>query len=540
MPNPSLPPRVPARKAGAQFNPWRGACGFYPPDINARQRDLGDGPKRLCERLVRWAGKNGTCWYAFDTMAAVLGKCVRQVKSDMAALETYGLINHQRPGKRITNRYAFLWHPLFDGGDVQSAAPPELRPQEGGDVQPNAHHDEEEEVQLPASDEQQTAPGDVQPAARELCHGNFVQRIASSSPQSQPGAVLTADPSDEDPFSKKAPKSPVRECLMEFVRASGIEMPVGQMPVNEIAEGLASIGATMADLVNLLKEYAGRWKDAPASWRHVLVSFQHWAADPKTHEAIRTRLVRQAIEQQLLQEKLERQRAMSTPVSYRDALAKLGGVRIPWPLEARLERTGALISPNELAGQREAWRRCRDCRDTGALGNAIDKDLRFCSCSAGEEACYRDGASWPEQEVARVHADARSLLVATCYSLEMSFTGDAIAAAEVTDDGSLLAIIPMAWHAQIRSIREGELRQVLGRIGWERSVQIGPTTKELPGVAAESPQAPAEPVPGRVEPGVVDSANCWRCGGKVILFDDGTSRDCRCLRKRGGGVDCPS
>jgi hypothetical protein len=83
-------------QAGEQFNPWRGACGFYPPDIIARQRDLGDGPEALYERLVRWSCQKGTCWYGFDTMASALGKCARQVKSDMATLEAYGLITHQQ------------------------------------------------------------------------------------------------------------------------------------------------------------------------------------------------------------------------------------------------------------------------------------------------------------------------------------------------------------------------------------------------------------------------------------------------------------
>jgi hypothetical protein len=156
LPNPSLPPRVPQRKTGEQFNPWRGVCGFYPPDIVARQRDLGSGPKRLYERLVRWAGHKGTCWYSFDTMAAALGKCVRQVKSDIATLEAYGLIAHQRRGRRLANLYTFLWHPLFDGGEVQFSAPPDPCLQEGGDVQPNAHHRAGKEVQLPPSDMQPT------------------------------------------------------------------------------------------------------------------------------------------------------------------------------------------------------------------------------------------------------------------------------------------------------------------------------------------------------------------------------------------------
>ena len=41
------------------FNPWRGACGFYAPDVVRRllRRGLSDGRKRLYAHLVRSAGR---------------------------------------------------------------------------------------------------------------------------------------------------------------------------------------------------------------------------------------------------------------------------------------------------------------------------------------------------------------------------------------------------------------------------------------------------------------------------------------------------
>ena len=44
------------RIAGEPVNPWRKVCGFYPPDVVTRQRNLTEGQKRLYERAVRWAG----------------------------------------------------------------------------------------------------------------------------------------------------------------------------------------------------------------------------------------------------------------------------------------------------------------------------------------------------------------------------------------------------------------------------------------------------------------------------------------------------
>jgi hypothetical protein len=51
-------------------------------------------------------------------MADALCKSVRQIKTDMAALERHGLIRHTRR-RRNSNIYSFLWHPIFE---VQSAA----------------------------------------------------------------------------------------------------------------------------------------------------------------------------------------------------------------------------------------------------------------------------------------------------------------------------------------------------------------------------------------------------------------------------------
>jgi DNA-binding Lrp family transcriptional regulator len=98
---------------GEPFDPHHDVCGFYPPDVVGRQRDLTDGQKRLYERAVRWAGQNGIFWYGFEKIAAELGKSLRQVKDDMAALEAKGLIRHTRR-RRNSNVYSFLWHAMFE------------------------------------------------------------------------------------------------------------------------------------------------------------------------------------------------------------------------------------------------------------------------------------------------------------------------------------------------------------------------------------------------------------------------------------------
>ena len=139
MTNPSLRPRVPPRKTGEPFDPWHGSCGFHPPDIVSRDRNLNDGPKRLYERLVRWAGHNRECWYSFDRMAVELGKCVRQVKSDMAALER--LRPHAARSLRQETREPLPVPvgPIFEGGDLHPRGSHQSPPDSGGEGHSTAH-----------------------------------------------------------------------------------------------------------------------------------------------------------------------------------------------------------------------------------------------------------------------------------------------------------------------------------------------------------------------------------------------------------------
>lgn len=101
-------------KPGEPFNPWRGSCGFYAPDVVGRQRDLTDGQKRLYERLVRYAGRDGECFPSQTTLAADLGKSERQTRRDLDQLETRGLIRKRHRSRGRNSSYEFLWHSAFE------------------------------------------------------------------------------------------------------------------------------------------------------------------------------------------------------------------------------------------------------------------------------------------------------------------------------------------------------------------------------------------------------------------------------------------
>jgi hypothetical protein len=99
---------------GEPFDPCHEACGFWPEDIVDRQRGLADGPKRAYRRLKRFAGVNGSCFPSQKTLAGELGKGERQVRRDLDALESAGLIASVSRDGRRSNTYIFLWHPMFE------------------------------------------------------------------------------------------------------------------------------------------------------------------------------------------------------------------------------------------------------------------------------------------------------------------------------------------------------------------------------------------------------------------------------------------
>jgi len=489
------------RISGEPFDPSHKVCGFYPPDVVGRQRDLTDGQKRLYERAVRWAGRNGCFWYAFETMADALGKSLRQVKADMLALHTYRLLSHVRRGGRRSNRYVFLWHPIFE---VQSTALQD----DGTEVQDSA---------LEVQDPVQNSILEVQPTARESCN-SFLNSVKESSSQSaaMPPTQLADASDDEDALPQKAnPKTntpealPVpeasarvaavpqkdetengREALIEttreqlrLARASGLRM-YGfteadiRPPDRTITKAILGVFQDYADFVvwletTLRRGLARKAKDT--RWGLYLSDAKNHAEDIAL---ARERDEKRRIDDQIARERQQAAEAeavaeMDQPMSliqaYGRIQVRMEGRKIPRWLAARLKRTGELISANELMRQICAWKRCPNCNDCGMVGNAIDRDLRFCSCQAGVEEAYGKGADWPANEIGRVHADAKSLLVAASHAIAAAFTADAIEAAEITDaDGRLEIRLPVG-HL---GIDEGDVRKALKRLKWERQISI--------------------------------------------------------------------
>ena len=126
-----MPPRELSRspyQIGQPFNPWRGACGFYIPDLVSRlgpivilgtRRKLSHGHKRLYTLLVRRWGREGPCYPGQGDLVRELACSERAVRMWIEDLEAFGLIlrRHRGRGKGGAGQpdeYSFLWHPIFD------------------------------------------------------------------------------------------------------------------------------------------------------------------------------------------------------------------------------------------------------------------------------------------------------------------------------------------------------------------------------------------------------------------------------------------
>jgi hypothetical protein len=512
----------------------------------ARQTDLTDGQKRLYERGMRWAGTNGAFWYSFDVMATELGKSPRQVKRDMAGLERHGLIQHERRGKRISNLYRFLYHPMFEG-----------------EVTSTAHHRRHGEVTDLSGEVTSTAPGDVPPAAHESYKENLVKESSSASVEAPPEAQ-PAEPTDDDPPSEKgkpktntsagesqlakaeanskaavptlesrvseantppaieglgaelvtgvAAPNPDREALiatareqLRMARAQGLGIPLEQIgsPDRAITVQILEAFRAYDDFQEWLKDTVRRGlarKARDSRWGLYLKDAANHAEDIAfRREAEEKRRIDGEVERERQQAEARAAVAeLDQPMPWLQAFGKTqyrvhsAGRDIPPPLKARLKRTGEPISPNELARQIFAWRRCAQCGDSGTIGAAVDKTLAFCPCAAGiEESCSK-GADWPAQEMAHVHADAKSLLAAACHAVGCLFTADTIADSKVSDGGGVLEIRLPDGHF---GVDQSDVRKAAERLKWQRRIVItGGRQQPQPAPAAKpEPAAPARP-----------------------------------------------
>jgi len=110
---------APALQVGQPFNPFGLFTGIFIPDALVRSTTVSAGAKLTYGRLARYAGQDGKCYPAVDTLAAEIGLGGRQVQRYLTELERAHLIRRviRYAGRAQTsNGFEFLWHEMFQKG----------------------------------------------------------------------------------------------------------------------------------------------------------------------------------------------------------------------------------------------------------------------------------------------------------------------------------------------------------------------------------------------------------------------------------------
>jgi hypothetical protein len=104
--------------APAYINPYKLFNGAIVPNWLLERNELSQGAKLAYARLCQYAAKDGAdegaAWPKRETLADELGVTARQVDRYLKELESYKLIEVDRPGLTKSNRYRFpthLWRP---------------------------------------------------------------------------------------------------------------------------------------------------------------------------------------------------------------------------------------------------------------------------------------------------------------------------------------------------------------------------------------------------------------------------------------------
>ncbi len=149
------------RKAG-YINPHRQFSGAFCPNWLLFRKEISPGAKLCYARLCNFAAATGVAWPAQATLAAELGVSREQVNDYVKELVAWELIEVDRRGLTLTNRYRFPDHiwmqcPEESPPDVTPSSLPEVNSTSLQEVNSTSLHSKriiEERVPEPASPSQ--------------------------------------------------------------------------------------------------------------------------------------------------------------------------------------------------------------------------------------------------------------------------------------------------------------------------------------------------------------------------------------------------
>jgi hypothetical protein len=467
-----------------QFNPY-GLHSVHIPLCMVPYPRLSWAAKCLYARLALFRGrkKDGFCAPDLKKLATAMGASVDAVNRWMVELMNEGFIGRRRRGPGRAAECIFLEHSVFlDSGKVrnqQEATDSAEMPNQEGVLIPQICGSDSAEMPNVDSAEMPN------PYKEENIHSENIHKNIHSSSVEIVGTSEAAN-DDESPFSQNG-KTEDLEALVDIARDQlqmaraedlGIRLEQVQRPDRTIAERILGAFSDYADFEFWLRSTISRSlarKAKSATWGLYATDAANQAEDAARERtaADQRQAAAEAAAQREREAEAEAVRIMNTPMPLSEAVTHIQR-SIPEVLRAKLQRTGELVSPNGLLALARAWKRCAECDDLGTVGSAIDSTLAFCGCAAGIEASYRDGGDWPARETARVHADAKSLLIAGAEAISRcSFLAIQIAESVVEDDGATLVIrAPNETSRRMLQVDHRAIEKALVRIGWEREVRV--------------------------------------------------------------------
>lgn len=157
---------------GKTFNPFQIFVGSFIPNCLLRSPILTPVEKLLWARLAQFAGQDGECYPKQETIATELAISVDRVGRLLANLEEKSFILKINPTgvdrlKHLNNRYKFLWHPIFETGQVepvQIAAPDSAGIAAPGSGLPTSADKENHEKEINTLSQLPQKPGRNRPA----------------------------------------------------------------------------------------------------------------------------------------------------------------------------------------------------------------------------------------------------------------------------------------------------------------------------------------------------------------------------------------
>ncbi len=125
---------------GTKYVPYKMFVGSMLPEWLERDTSLSFGAKACFARLMRYSGKDGSCFPSMRALGEALGVSERQAQRLVTELKGSGLVNAKQRGLGRSNSYTFLAHPLMSGallleGGILEVTPleqPQGRTHQGG------------------------------------------------------------------------------------------------------------------------------------------------------------------------------------------------------------------------------------------------------------------------------------------------------------------------------------------------------------------------------------------------------------------------